>query len=113
MFSRFTPHLKIKKVKLLLGQIKDVHKAGDELGRCTWNKTPSSCSSDQDAPSRLTGGARRVAFLLLLNGPGHCAGFAKGRPHDRLCGLNAEYRILHCASCLCSGLVCPRSHLNR
>lgn len=64
-------------------------------------------------PVQVTGGTRLVAFLLLPNGPGHWAGFAKGRPHDRLCGLNAENRILHCASCLCSRLVCPRSHLNR
>lgn len=41
------------------------------------------------------------------------AGLCQGQAHDRPCGLNAEYRMLLCASRLCGRLVCPRSHLNR
>lgn len=59
-------------------------------------------------------GAKQTAFPFLPNGPGHRFCLARGRaPATDSAELKAEYRILFYASCLCSRLVWPRSHLNR
>lgn len=65
-------------------------------------------------PVQVKGRAEQTAFPALPNGLSHCSGSVEGRaPATESAELTAEYRILFCASCLWSGLVWPRSHLNR
>lgn len=81
---------------------------------------PLSCSTFQERKRGMLGcpgkgeGPNKQHFCFCQMALVTCFGLAKGRAPTIDCvELKAEYRILFCASCLWSRLVCPRSHLNR